>query len=181
MEWKKVVRSYVYKESSKCKQRHAETHVHLIEQRNFHFLFFREKKKERKEKRIERKKTETKWKEKYDWICLRSNTNLANSSIRGLRSKTEEERDAQCHHRSPGALYLPWKYYVNVIVSKGLVNVKDGHLRHVNLSQRGEPSMICKVATLSGCPVCHAVSCATCDCHRAVSCSIPSSKFIVCL
>lgn len=171
----------VCKESNKCKQRHAQTHVHHIERRNFHFLFLKERKTRKKMEKKGKKEKENTRKGKINVIgsVCAQNTNLANSSIRGLRGKTKEERDAQCHPRSPGALYLAWKYYVNVIVSKDLVNVKDGHLRHVNLSQRGEPSMICKVATLSGCPVCHAVSCAAssvCDgCHRAVSCRILSS------
>lgn len=185
MEWKKVVphlgevhvfarnRTHVNKDTRRL------TCI-ILNEGIFTSSFWKRERQERKWKKGKKEKENTR-KGKVNVIgsVCAQNTNLANSSIRGLRGKTKEARDAQCHPRSPGALYLAWKYYVNVIVSKDLVNVKDGHLRHVNLSQRGEPSMICKVATLSGCPVCHAVSCAAssvCDgCHRAVSCRILSS------
>lgn len=63
----------VCKESNKCKQRHAQTHVHHIERRNFHFLFLKERKTRKKmEKREERERKYAKRKNKCDRICLRS-------------------------------------------------------------------------------------------------------------
>lgn len=54
----------VCKESNKRKQRHAQTHVHHIERRNFHFLFLKERKTRNKMEKKGRKRKKIREKEK---------------------------------------------------------------------------------------------------------------------